>query len=121
MGKAKSVLLATAALLSMLVGMVVSTPSATAAPSNVLGNCGSPPFDVYISGAEAHWTLSCFNGRIYMDGRVDDTRGDGHCAEVKGVFSDHTSYARNCPATSPPTYFSWSGPGDTVYGYLYLV
>ena len=78
-------------------------------------------FDVFISGAEAHWTVNCFGNTVHMDGRVDDTRGDGHCAEVKGVFSDHTNYARNCPATSPPTPFNWSGPGNTVYGYLYLV
>jgi hypothetical protein len=100
--------------------LVMSAPSAQASEYTVTGTCGDV-FDVYISGAEAHWTVTCSGGRVRMNGRVDDTRADGHCAEVKGVFSDHTSYARNCPATNPPTYFDWTGPGNTVYGYLYLV
>jgi hypothetical protein len=101
--------------------LVVGAPSAQATEYAINGTCGDAPFDVYIVGAEAHWTVTCAGGRVRLNGRVDDTRADGRCAEVKGVFSDHVGYARNCPATSPPTYFDWTGPGNTVYGYLYLV
>jgi hypothetical protein len=85
-----------------------------------MGTCGDV-FDVKIDGGEAHWTVNCFGGKVRMSGRVDDTRPDTYCAEVKGVFSDHTETARNCGVFSDPTYFDWSGPGNTVDGYLYLV
>src|SRR5882757_6870822 len=96
--------------------LATSSPSAQATEDTVDGTCGNV-FDVFIGGAEAHWTVTCAGGTVRMNGRVDDTRADGRCAEVKGVFSDHVNYARNCPATSPPTYFDWTGPGNTVYGY----
>jgi hypothetical protein len=97
----------------------VATTAASAGTVQPHGTCGQV-FDVFISGAEAHWTLDCFGGKITMSGRVDDTRADGKCAELKVVMPDATHFVRNCPATSPPTTFSYTATGNTAYGYLYL-
>ncbi|MEU1693565.1 hypothetical protein [Streptomyces hirsutus] len=36
-----------------------------------------------ISGARAHWTLSCPGDSVKVYGRLEDTRMDGKCAVVR--------------------------------------
>lgn len=76
--------------------------------------------DVYIGGAESHYTLNCSNGNIYVDGRVKDTRSDGRCARVKALINGVWHYSdRACP-NGTTRYFSWSGAGNTAYVYTYV-
>lgn len=92
---------------------------ATAASASTTGVCGEI-FNPSTSGGKAHWTLSCSNGRIYMDGYVTDTSSDGKCAQVKGVFSDATYFTpRVCPSGNRYD-FHWNGPGQLANGYLFV-
>jgi hypothetical protein len=66
--------------------------------------------DVYISGGESHYTISCSGGNVYVNGRVKDTRSDGKCAQVKVQIGDQFHYSsRACPSGTTK-YFSFSGP-----------
>jgi hypothetical protein len=76
---------------------------------------------VYTSGAEAHWTVTCSGGRVYVDGRVKDTAADGYCAQAKALIGSTWYYsARACPSGTTK-YYSWSGPGNSASVYLQKV
>ncbi|HEY0637397.1 MAG TPA: hypothetical protein VGD67_07105 [Pseudonocardiaceae bacterium] len=90
------------------------------APSASADTCNNSR-DVYIPGGESHYTLTCSGGRIYVNGRVKDTRADGKCAQVKALINGTWYYSdRACPAGTTK-YFSWDGPGSTAYVYTQLV
>lgn len=77
--------------------------------------------NISITGAESHYTLTCSGGRVYVDGRVKDTRADGKCAQVKALIDGRWYYSdRACP-NGTTKYFSWSGPGNTAYVYTQVV
>jgi len=104
---------AAAAALLCTLAMLFAAPSASA------DTCNNSR-DVYITGAESHYTLTCSGGYIYVDGRVKDTRADGKCAQVKALINGTWYYsARACPSGTT-VYFSWHGLGNTAYVYTYL-
>lgn len=75
--------------------------------------------DVFVPGGESHYTISCSGGRVYVNGRVKDTRADGKCAEVKAQFGSTFYFSgRACPAGTT-RYFNWSGPGSIAYVWTY--
>ncbi|MCM6779039.1 hypothetical protein NDR87_36760 [Nocardia sp. CDC159] len=84
------------------------------------GTCGDEFKPIVGGDAWAYWKLTCSGGWITMSGWVDDLNADGKCAYVRGEFNDKTFVAKNCPATSPKTNFSWSRPGRFANGYLYV-
>lgn len=77
--------------------------------------------DVYISGGESHYTLSCSGGRIYVNGRVKDTRSDGKCVQVKVQIGSTFYYSNTACPSGEVEYFNFSGPGSVAYVWTYTV
>ncbi|CAM5330596.1 hypothetical protein SALBM135S_00019 [Streptomyces alboniger] len=84
------------------VGFTASVASAQTTEGEFIqiqGTCGDRK-DVYTSGAEAHWTISCSSTSVYVRGWLKDTASDGQCAEVYAFFprTGNTLYSpRACP------------------------
>lgn len=97
-----------------------AAPAAPSGEVSVLGRCPETK-DVYINGAEAHWTVWCSGSRVYVDGYVKDTKADGKCAEVYGsVGSVAVNSANACPKGNKKT-FAWNASGNSVSLYLRLI
>jgi hypothetical protein len=98
-------------------GMLASAPGASA---GVTGTCGQS-FSPVTTGGRARWTLSCSGGRITMSGWVEDTKPDGECAYVKGIFSSTiTEVSRGACPEGDRENFSWTHTGSLANGYLYV-
>ncbi|MER5252291.1 MULTISPECIES: hypothetical protein [unclassified Streptomyces] len=82
------------------IGFTAPAANATTEGSiQVKGGCGDRK-DVYTSGAEAHWTISCSSTSVYVRGWLKDTASDGQCAEVYAFFpkTGNTLYSpKACP------------------------
>lgn len=77
-------------------------------------------FNVKVSGGEASWTVTCYGGKVYVDGWVKDTAADGKCARVKSLIAGVWHYsAAACPNGDRET-FSWSKIGNSAQTYLYV-
>jgi len=76
--------------------------------------------NLIITGATAHWTLTCSGGNITMRGFVVDTAADGRCAQVLATVGrvKHRS-ARACPKGDVDT-FVWTERGSRAVGSLSL-
>jgi hypothetical protein len=72
--------------------------------------------DVYTTGAESHYTVSCSGGHVFVNGRVIDTLPFFGCAEVKVQIQNRFFYQRSCSGSQ---YFNFSGPGRTAYIWTY--
>ena len=112
MARRTSVAIACSAVLGAVFGLsATSTPAAAA--------CDRPQ-DVYVTGAEAHWT-ECHNGnRTRVDGWVKDTKADGKCARVRASFSNgETLYSgKACPRNNVKE-FHLDQPASDAQTYLY--
>ena len=87
--------------------------------------CGAA-LDVFVTGGEAHWTITCSSAGATIDGFVIDTLADGRCAYVK-AFNDVTGArvfspdARACPSGTR-THFNGLAPGArSISAYLYVL
>ncbi|MYS86875.1 hypothetical protein [Embleya scabrispora] len=97
-----------------------AAPAAPSGQVSVLGSCPETR-NVSVNGGEAHWTVWCSGGRVYVDGYVKDTKADGKCAEVYGsVGSVAVNSANACPKNTKKT-FAWNAPGSSVALYLRLI
>lgn len=113
----KSRRLAAAVAAAAAIGGLATTTVSTPASADV---CGAVR-DVFISGAESHYTITCVNGITYVNGRVRDTRADGKCAQVKAQIGATFHYsARACPKDDVD-YFNWSGRANGASVWTYLV
>ncbi len=103
----------------------------TLAGSAILGLSGmatpaaaacDPPQDVYIRGAEAHWTECHNGGRTQVDGWVKDNKADGKCAEVYSMFSNGKTQRSNraCPKGEVER-FHFDQPAGDAQTYLRLI
>jgi hypothetical protein len=72
--------------------------------------------DVYVRGAESHYTVSCSGGHVFVNGRVSDTLPFFGCAEVKVQIQNQFYRTSTCGGTK---YFSFSGPGRTAFVWTY--
>ncbi len=99
------------------IGGLATTAISSPASADV---CGAVR-DVYIPGAESHYTISCWNGYTYVDGRVRDTRSDGRCAQVKAQIGGQFFYSgRACP-NGTTVYFNFSAQGSGANVWTYLI
>jgi hypothetical protein len=105
------VAVAGSAILSTVLGM-----SAFAAPAAAA--CERPQ-DIYVPGAEAHWTECHEAGRTMVVGWVKDNRADGKCGQVYAIFSNgRTEYSpRACPKDDVDT-FTLDEPANDASVYL---
>src|SRR5437868_13169958 len=88
-------------------------------PGAARGGCGEVR-NPSISGARAHWELSCRNGEITVSGWVEDTSSNGRCAKVKAKFaSGNTEYSNAACPKNDRENFRWSHPGSIADVYLY--
>jgi hypothetical protein len=108
-------------------GAEASDPSETsdiASDITAQAGCGQAK-DVFVTGGEAHWTISCSQAGATIDGVVIDTDADGKCAFVK-AFSDRTGLrvfspdAKACPKGTK-THFNGLASGATsISAFLYV-
>jgi len=112
----KSPRLAAGLAAAMAIGGLAAPIIATPASADV---CGAVR-DVYISGAESHYTITCSNGYTYVNGRVRDTRADGRCAQVKAQIGPTWFYSEAACPKDTVRYFSWHerASGANVWTYL---
>jgi hypothetical protein len=94
------------------VGLVGSATPAFAA------ECGHE-YNVNIDGGRSNYSVTCQNGRVYVNGRVTDTSADGWCIRVKALMNGVWHYSdRACPKNTTKS-FSWSEPGSAASVYTY--
>ena len=77
--------------------------------------------DVYINGGESHYTITCSGSRVYVNGRVKDTKSDGNCVQVKALIASTWYYSNQACPNGEVEYFSWSGTGRSASVYTYIV
>ncbi|AQW48313.1 hypothetical protein ACIQPP_50505 [Streptomyces violaceusniger] len=112
-----------AILAAAVVGAVAPAASArTITPAGAFGPCGQTR-DVYLSGAEAHWTINCGSGnKVTVNGWVKDTNGpdDNQCAQVYAYFpySGTTKYSARACGNGQTVNFALSGMGTSADVYL---
>ncbi|WP_143261994.1 hypothetical protein [Allokutzneria sp. NRRL B-24872] len=86
-----------AATAAALVIGIITTLGATGASAaddvTAYGRCGDRG-KIETSGALAHVTLSCHDGKITVQGWVKDTEADGQCAQVYGNVGAKTFSSR---------------------------
>jgi hypothetical protein len=99
------------------IGGLATTAVSTPASADV---CGATR-DVYISGAESHYTITCSDGFAYVNGRVKDTRADGHCAQVKAQIGPTFFFSSNACPSGTVVYFSWRERASSASVWTYLV
>ena len=90
------------------------------APSASAATCPDTK-NVYITGGESHYTLTCSGGYIYVDGRVKDTRVDGMCVQVKALIDGYWFVSEAACGYGTTKWFSWHNTGSTAYVYTYTV
>ncbi|SFQ41826.1 hypothetical protein SAMN05421810_10763 [Amycolatopsis arida] len=85
-----------------------------------MGTCGET-YDPSVTGAAAHWELSCSDGKIRVKGWVEGTfPPDGMCAKVKARFaSGVTEYSGEVGDPWDKVYFDWAHPGQIADVYLF--
>lgn len=93
--------------------VAAATASSTTTPDSsygIQGTCGDI-FDVYVSGGEAHWNITCYSsGQMNISGNVKDTAADGKCAYVKAFASSGESrvpLAKACPKGTI-SWYNWT-------------
>lgn len=102
-----------ASLTALSMGLLAFPAPATAA------RCSNVPHDAHTSGGEAHWTVACSGGKVYVDGWVKDTDADGQCARVRAIVGSSGSHeVKACPKNHV-TSFHWSGRGNSADVYLF--
>jgi hypothetical protein len=98
-------------------GVAQAATGATAgAATGAVGTLACETRDVYISGAEGHWT-KCTGTYTSVNGWVKDTRADGKCAQVYSIWTGgaYRESARACPSGTVRQ-FSWNEYGSaSVY------
>lgn len=121
--RGRALLVGTAAV-ALAGGAVVLAPSASAdevraGEVSIQGECGDN-FNPTVPGGKAHWELSCANGKITIEGNVQDTRADGKCVKVAATMpnGDVKRSAAACPKGDKET-FKWTGTGRQIDAKLY--
>ncbi len=87
------------------------------APTMVAPLCA--PRDVYVPGAEAHWTKCRYGSRTTVSGWLKDTRADGKCAQVYAFFTNgaYRESSKACPAGTTKSFY-WDVPANDASIYL---
>jgi hypothetical protein len=88
--RATSPVRAALAAVALIAGTVLGTATPVSAAS-----CPSTK-DTKIDGAVAHWTLSCKQRHLHVDGWVQDTRADAMCARVTIDTKERGDWPQAC-------------------------
>ncbi len=111
-------ILGAAATIATTAGLFLLTPTSPAHAA-VQANCPDT-FNVKVSGGQASWTVTCYGGKVYVNGWVKDTAADGKCARVKSLIAGEWHYSSPaCPEGTMKT-FDWSEVGHSAQTYLYV-
>lgn len=108
-----------------LLGSAPAAAAAEATPAEemrIMGGCGDIKNPV-LSGARAHWELSCAGGNITIAGWVEDTASNGRCAKVKAVWRDANpelwKFSEPACPKGDKEHFRFTGPGNEVDAWLF--
>jgi hypothetical protein len=87
--------------------------------------CGAAK-DVFVTGGEAHWTITCSQAGATIDGVVIDTLADGKCAFVK-AFNDNSGAkvfspdAKACPKGTRTHFTGLATGAQSISAFLYVL
>jgi hypothetical protein len=101
------------------VAVIVSAAAVFGTTSAAFADTCPNSRDVYINGGESHYTLTCYSGKIYVDGRVTDTKADGYCMRVKALINGYWHYSERACPKGTTRYFSWNDWGNEAFVYTY--
>lgn len=128
-GKALCVGIMTAAASMVLVGAADAAQPGVAPqqiPVHVYGSCGDV-LNPSTNYSHAHWTVSCRNGEVTVDGYVKHDGGAYRpCAAVKATFEGQINEKSgdSCGSaggafSGPTINFKWTHPGSIADAYLF--